>query len=84
MVFFLNGGRNDEVCDRPVLCPFTDQLSAGIDRFDANLHKAGLLEHRFDLADLVPERDELDRYLEDTIVIDWQTPAVMQQAKGVQ
>ena len=28
-----------------------------------------------------PESDELGRYLEDTITIDWQTPAVMQQAR---
>lgn len=28
-----------------------------------------------------PESDELGRYLEDTITIDWQTPAVMEQAR---
>jgi transglutaminase-like putative cysteine protease len=28
-----------------------------------------------------PESDELGRYLEDTITIDWQTPTVMEQAK---
>ena len=29
----------------------------------------------------VPESDDLGRYLEDTITIDWQTPAVMQKAR---
>ena len=29
----------------------------------------------------VPESDDLGRYLEDTITIDWQTPAVMAKAK---
>ncbi len=28
-----------------------------------------------------PERDDLSRYLEDTIVIDWQTPAVCEKAR---
>lgn len=28
-----------------------------------------------------PESDDLGRYLEDTITIDWQTPAVMEQAR---
>jgi transglutaminase-like putative cysteine protease len=31
----------------------------------------------------VPETDELGRYLEDTITIDWQTPAIMHRAKGL-
>jgi transglutaminase-like putative cysteine protease len=30
-----------------------------------------------------PETDEIGRYLEDTITIDWQTPAVMEQAKSL-
>ncbi|MBJ21016.1 MAG: transglutaminase family protein [bacterium] len=30
-----------------------------------------------------PESDELGRYLEDTITIDWQTPAVMEQAQAL-
>jgi len=30
-----------------------------------------------------PESDELGRYLEDTITIDWQTPAVMEQARSL-
>jgi transglutaminase-like putative cysteine protease len=30
---------------------------------------------------IVLERPEMDRYLEDTIVIDWQTPTVFEQAK---
>jgi len=33
------------------------------------------------LPELEPERDELDRYLEDTIVVDWQTPAVADKAR---
>jgi transglutaminase-like putative cysteine protease len=32
---------------------------------------------------LAPERPELDRYLEDTIVIDWQTPAVLEKARAL-
>lgn len=31
--------------------------------------------------ELVPARPDFDRYLEDTIVVDWQTPAVMEQAR---
>lgn len=31
--------------------------------------------------DLVPDRDGLDRYLEDTIVVDWQSPAVLEKAR---
>lgn len=31
----------------------------------------------------VAETDELGRYLEDTITIDWQTPAVMERAKSL-
>lgn len=30
-----------------------------------------------------PESDDLGRYLEDTITIDWQTPAVMECARGL-
>ncbi len=30
-----------------------------------------------------PESDDLGRYLEDTITIDWQTPAMMSAAKGL-
>jgi len=32
---------------------------------------------------IVPERPDFDRYLEDTIVIDWQTPAVFEKAKSL-
>jgi transglutaminase-like putative cysteine protease len=31
--------------------------------------------------DLQPEREGFDRYLEDTIVVDWQTPVVFEKAK---
>ena len=30
-----------------------------------------------------PESDELGRYLEDTITVDWQTPSMMSTAKGL-
>lgn len=30
---------------------------------------------------LIPERDGLDRYLEDTETVDWQTPAVLEKAR---
>lgn len=32
---------------------------------------------------LVPEREGFDRYLEDTIVVDWQTPTVLEKARGL-
>ncbi len=32
---------------------------------------------------IVPERPDMDRYLEDTIVVDWQTPAVFEKAKAL-
>ena len=32
---------------------------------------------------LVPERPGFDRYLEDTIVVDWQTPSVLEQARAL-
>jgi len=32
---------------------------------------------------LVPERPGLDRYLEDTIIVDWQTPAVLEKARAL-
>ena len=32
---------------------------------------------------LIPDREELGRYLEDTIVIDWQTPAVLERARAL-
>ena len=32
---------------------------------------------------LVPERPGFDRYLEDTIVVDWQTPSVIEQARAL-
>lgn len=32
---------------------------------------------------LVPDREELDRYLEDTAVVDWQTPAVYAKARAL-
>lgn len=36
-----------------------------------------------ELPELVPERPELDRYLEDTIVVDWQTPLVLERARAL-
>ncbi len=32
---------------------------------------------------LVPDRSERDRYLEDTIVVDWQTPKVLERARDL-